>query len=248
MTRTIGFTIGHPGNEMHDPIAKCVLSLALALAATASPAQGLGPDALLRAVSVQVIDKIKLDQELHVVDPAKIAALVEGRIVPLFDFDHLTRLAMARNWVLATPEQQKLLTEEFKALLVRTYSAALARYREERIVFKQLRAVPLDAEVMVRSEVKRPGEEQITLDYMMANTPAGWKIYNIKVAGVCLVTNYRDVFAEKIRDGGVDGLIRFLADENRGGGSRFNSIKTSFWEKSRVVYAIFQNMVWSGRQ
>jgi len=88
----------------------------------------------------------------------------------------------------------------------------------------------------------------MTLDYMMEKTQAGWKIYNVKVAGVCLVTNYRDVFAEKVRDGGVDGLIKFLADENRGGGSRFNSITSSFWEKSRVMYAIFQNMVWSGRQ
>ena len=227
---------------------KYVLLLALALAAPASLAQGVAPDALLRAVTVEVIDKIKQEQELHAVDPAKVAALVETRILPLFDFVHMTRLAMARNWRLATPEQQRVLTEEFKTLLVRTYSTALAHYRGEVIDVKQLRAPPLGSEVTVRSDVKQPGKERMTLDYEMEKTPAGWKIYDVKVAGVCLVTTYRDLFAEKVRDGGVDGLIKFLVDENRGGGSRFNSIKTSFWEKSRVMYAIFQNVFRSGRQ
>jgi hypothetical protein len=88
----------------------------------------------------------------------------------------------------------------------------------------------------------------MTLDYGMEKTPAGWKIYDIKVAGVCLVATYRDVFAEKVREGGVDGLIKFLVDENRGHGSRFNSIKASFWEKSRVMYAIFQDVFRGGRQ
>ncbi len=248
MNRSEGPIMAQRRSAMHDPIAKCVLLLALALAAPGSFAQGIAPDALLRAVTVQVIDNLKQDQELKPVDPVKIAAMVEKRIAPLFDFAHLTQLAMARYWPQATPEQQSLLTAEFKTLLLRTYSTALARYREELIVFKQLRAAPLENEVTVRSEVKRPGEDRMSLDYMMKKTPAGWKIYNVKFAGVCLVTNYRDIFAEKVRDGGVDGVIKFLADENRGGGSRFNSIKTSFWEKSRVVYAIFQNMVWNGRQ
>ena len=88
----------------------------------------------------------------------------------------------------------------------------------------------------------------MTLDYHMEKTVAGWKIYDIKVAGVRLVTSYRDVFAEKVRDGGVDGLIKSLEDGNRGGGSRFNSVETAFWEKSRVVYAIFQNMFRSAAQ
>jgi phospholipid transport system substrate-binding protein len=233
---------------MQELVVKYVLLLALALAAPASLAQGVAPDALLRAVTVEVIDKIKQEQELHAVDPAKVAALVETRILPLFDFVHMTRLAMARNWRLATPEQQRVLTEEFKTLLVRTYSTALAHYRGEVIDVKQLRAPPLGSEVTVRSDVKQPGKERMTLDYEMEKTPAGWKIYDVKVAGVCLVTTYRDLFAEKVRDGGVDGLIKFLVDENRGGGSRFNSIKTSFWEKSRVMYAIFQNVFRSGRQ
>src|ERR1035441_700374 len=182
---------------MQELVVKYVLLLALALAAPASLAQGVAPDALLRAVTVEVIDKIKQEQELHAVDPAKVAALVETRILPLFDFVHMTRLAMARNWRLATPERQRVLTEEFKTLLVRTYSTALAHYRGEVIDVKQLRAPPLGSEVPVRSDVKQPGKERMTLDYEMEKTPAGWKIYDVKVAGVCLVTTYRDLFAEK---------------------------------------------------
>jgi phospholipid transport system substrate-binding protein len=233
---------------MRDMAAKCALLLTLALAAPASLAQGVAPDALLRTVAVEVIENIKQDQQLQAVNPAKVASLVETRILPLFDFRHMTRLAVARNWQLATPEQQRVLTEEFKTLLVRTYSTALVHYSGEVIEFKQLRGAALDTEVTVRSEVKQPWKAPMTLDYRMEKAPTGWKIYDVKVAGVCLVTTYRDVFAEKVREGGVDGLIKFLADENRGGDSRFNSIKSSFWERSRVMYAIFQNVFRSGRQ
>jgi phospholipid transport system substrate-binding protein len=233
---------------MRKLVAKYVLLLALAVAAPASLAQSVAPDTLLRAVAVEVIDKIKQDQTLQPVEPAKVAALVETTILPLFDFVHMTRLAVARNWRMATPEQQRVLTEEFKTLLVRTYSNALAQYRGEVIDFKQLRGAPLYTWVTVRSEVKQAGKEPMTLDYEMEKTPAGWKIYDVKVAGVCLVITYRDVFAEKVRDGGVDGLIKFLVDTNRGGSSRFNTVKNSFWEQSRVMYALLQNMFMSGRQ
>ena len=196
---------------------KYVLLLALALAAPALLAQGVAPDALIRAVTVEVIDKIKQNQGLQAVDPAKVAALIETSILPRFDFVHMTRLAMGRNWSLATPEQQRVLTEEFKTMLVRSYSTALANYRGEVVDVKQLRVATLGTEVMVRSEVKRAGKEPMTLDYQMEKTAAGWKIYDVKVAGMSLVTTNRSLFAEKVREGGVDGLIRFLVDENRGG-------------------------------
>ncbi len=233
---------------MQLPVAKFLLMLALALAAPAAFAQDLAPDALLRSVSAGVIDKIKHEQDLRAASPANIAALVETRIVPLFDFVRMTRLAMARNWRLTTPEQQASLTAEFKIMLVRAYSTALAQYRGETVEFKHLRATPLDTEVTVRSEVKQPGNERMILNYEMEKTPAGWKIYDVDVAGVRLVTTYREVFAEEVRAGGVNGLIKFLADGNREGGSRFNSIKASFWEKCRVVYAIFQNVFRRGGQ
>lgn len=233
---------------MQDLVAKSALLLALAFTAPTSIAQGVAPDALLRAVSVKVIDKVRQGLESRTADPGNVAGLVETDIAPLFDFARMTRLAMARNWRLATPEQQSALTEEFKTLLVRTYSNALAQYRDEVIDFKRLRAAPRDTEVTVKSEVRQPGKERMTLDYDMERTPAGWKIYDVKVAGVGLVTTYREVFGEKVREGGVDGLIKFLADGNREGGSRFNSVKSSFWEKSRLMYAIFQNMFRSGAQ
>jgi phospholipid transport system substrate-binding protein len=158
----------------------------------------------------------------------------------------MARLAVERNWQLGTQAQEQAITDEFRGMLVRTYASALVRYSGERVVFKPLRAVASDAEVTVRSELKQTGKERTTLDYDMIRTPAGWRIYNVKFADVCLVSTYRDIFAEKVRHGGVDGLIKFLADENSGGGSRFNSIKTSFWEKSRVMYAIFQDIFRSG--
>lgn len=233
---------------MQQSVAKFLLMLALVLAAPDLLAQDVAPDVLLRAVTAGVIDQIKQDRELRVTSPANIAALVEDRIVPLFDFVHMTRLAMARNWRVATPDQQALLTAEFKNLLVRTYSTALAQYRGEAIEFKRLRAAPRATEVTVKSEVEQPGKERMTLNYEMQMTPAGWKIYDVNVAGVRLVTTYREVFAEKVHDRGVNGLIKFLADANRAGDSTFNSVKASFWEKSRLMYAIFQNAVRGGAQ
>jgi phospholipid transport system substrate-binding protein len=227
-----------------------MLLLVLALFAPAASAQvaspDLAPDALLRAVSVEVIAKIRQGPDLQAMDPAEVAVLVENSILPLFDFTHMTRLAMARNWRLATPEQQRLLTDEFTALLVRTYTTALAHYRGEPIEFKPLRLVQLATDVTVRSELRQTGStagnERMTLDYDMESTATGWKIYDVKVAGVRLVSTYRDVFAEKVREVGVDGLIKFLEDGNHGGSSKFNSVKTSFWEKSRVMYLVLQNL------
>jgi len=233
---------------MQGLIAKYVLMLALTLAAPVALAQGVAPDALLRAVSVKVIDIIRHDQGFQGADSAKIVSLVEANIAPLFDFAHMTRLAMARNWRLASPGQQSVLTEEFKTLLVRTYSIALAQYRDQVVDFKQLRAAPRATEVTVKSEVKQRGKQRMTLDYEMQKTPAGWKIYDVKVAGVRLVTTYREVFAEEVREGGVDGLIEFLVARNREGGSSFNSVNSSFWEKSSLMYVIFQNMLRGGRQ
>lgn len=233
---------------MQELLAKYMLLLALMLAAPAVRAQDIAPDALLRAVAVKVIDQIKLDREPARADPAKIARLVETDIAPLFDFVHMTRLAMARNWNLATPEQQSVITAEFKTLLVRTYSVALVQYRDEIVEFKPARAGPPATDVTVKSVIKKPGKERMTLDYDMNQTPAGWKIYDVTVAGVRMVTTFREVFAEKVRAGGIDGLIEFMEKGNRGGGSKFNSVKSAFWEKSRVMYAIFQSLLSGARQ
>jgi phospholipid transport system substrate-binding protein len=149
--------------------------------------------------------------------------LMETTILPLFDFSHMTRLAVARNWKLASPEQQASLIAEFRTLLVRTYSAALTNYRDEVIEYKPLLLAPEDTDVTVRSTVKKPGVERMAIDYDMEKMPDGWKVYDIRIAGISLTTNYRSSFAEIIRDGGIDELIRYLADKNRRARSNLRS-------------------------
>jgi phospholipid transport system substrate-binding protein len=128
----------------------------------------------------------------------------------------MARIAMGRNWRSATPDQQKQLATEFKTLLVRTYSTALTNYRDQRIDYKPLRAKPGDNEVTVKSDVKQSGSSQpVSIDYEMEKTDNGWKIYDVKVGGVSLVTTYRDTFASEVRDNGIDGLIKSLAAKNR---------------------------------
>jgi len=199
-------------------VLKSALVLISALAAPFSLAQAVAPDVLLNAVTSEVIAIIRQDKDIQAGDPAKVADLVETRILPLFDFTRMTRIAVARNWRLATPEQQKALTLEFKTLLVRTYSTALSSYRDQVIEYKPLRVAPDATEVTVRSDVQQSGAERLTIDYDMEKTPAGWKVYDIKIAGVSLVTTYRGTFASKVRDGGIEGLIKSLSDKNRQGG------------------------------
>jgi phospholipid transport system substrate-binding protein len=171
------------------------------------------PDALMNAVTSEVIAILK--QDLAAGQPTEMAQLIDAKILPLFDFHHMTRIAVARNWRLASPEQQGALVAQFRALLVRTYSAALSGYRDQELQYRPLRAAAGDTEVRVRSFLRRPGAEPLTIDYDMENGLAGWKVFDVKIAGVSLVMNYRESFAAAVRDGGIDGLIESLADKNR---------------------------------
>lgn len=200
-----------------ETIRRVVLSLSLALGAPLSQASEVAPDALLSAVTSEVIAVLKQNRE-HADNAAKLAELVETKVLPLFNFFRMAQLAMARNWRVASPEQQNALTAEFRTLLVRTYSVALSNYRDQAIAYKRLRTAPGDTEVTVRSDVKQ-GAGQVKIDYDMEKTPAGWKVYDIKIDGVSLVTAYREGFAARVRDAGVDGLIKSLAEKNRQGDS-----------------------------
>ena len=171
------------------------------------------PDALMRAVTSEVIAVLR--QDLAAGQRTDVVRLVQKKILPHFDFQRMTRMAVARNWPLASPEQQKALVGEFTALLVRTYSVSLSGYRDQEIEYKPLRAAAGDVEVLVRSAVKRAGSETMTIDYDMENTSAGWKVFDVKVAGVSLVITYREAFAAAVRDAGIDGLIKSLSDKNR---------------------------------
>lgn len=179
-------------------------------------AQDVAPDVLVKSITTEVIGIIKQDRDIQAGNSKKIADLVEKRILPHFSFARMTQIAVAVNWRRATPEQQKMLTEEFKTLLVRTYSNALSLYRDQVIEFKPLRMRPDDAEVTVKSDIRQKGAQPVTLDYDMEKTPSGWKVFDVKVSGVSLITNYREDFAAQVRESGIDGLIKVLVSKNRG--------------------------------
>jgi len=188
----------------------------LALLVPVAQAQEPAPDVLVKSITGEVVAVLKQDKDIQAGNPKKIEELIEAKVLPHFNFTRMTRIAMARNWRLATPEQQKELTGEFKTLLVRTYSTALSNYRDQVIDYKPLRAKPEDVEVTVRSEVKQSGSSQpVAIDYEMEKTPNGWKVYDVKVGGVSLVTTYRDTFSSEVKERGVDGLIKSLAAKNR---------------------------------
>jgi len=195
---------------------KNALCFLIVLLASLAQAQTPAPDVLVKSITDEVAAAIKKDKDIQAGDTAKVVDLIEAKIVPHFNFTRMARIAMARNWRSATPDQQKEIAAEFKTLLVRTYSTALVNYKEQKIDYKPLRAKPEDDEVTVRSEVRPSGATQpVSIDYEMEKTPAGWKVYDVKVGGVSLVTTYRDTFASEVRERGIDGLIKSLAAKNR---------------------------------
>jgi phospholipid transport system substrate-binding protein len=171
------------------------------------------PDAMMSALTVEVM--AILDKDASAGRSSELDRLLESRIVPVFDFAHMTRIALARNWRLASPEQQLELAAQFKTLLVRTYSRALLEFRGQAIDYKPLRAAAGETEVTVRSAVRRPGAEALTIDYDMSDGAAGWQVYDVKIAGVSLVLAYRESFASIVRASGIDGLVKSLADKNQ---------------------------------
>jgi phospholipid transport system substrate-binding protein len=200
-------------------IAAASVGLAFAFVAASAMAQE-APDALVKRVATEVIGIIKADPKVQAGDQARIRELIETKLTPHFDIDRMTALAAGRAYRTATPEQKKRLGEEFKTLLIRTYSTALNQYRDQTIEYKPLRADPNATDVTVRTEVIRPGQTPVEIDYSLGKTPSGWKAYDVIVGGVSLVTNYRDEFTQQVQAGGIDGLIKSLATKNAGGGAK----------------------------
>jgi len=175
------------------------------------------PDAFIKRLSTEMLDLVKNDPALKNGDILRINGMVDARVMPHLNFQRMTAAAVGPGWRQATPEQKARLQEEFKLLLVRTYSGALTQIKEHTIAVKPLRAAEGDVEVLVRSEI-RGGAEPIQLDYRLEKTPgqgAGWKIFNLNVMGVWLVDTYRSQFAQEINAKGVDGLIVTLAERNK---------------------------------
>ncbi|HJV53683.1 MAG TPA: ABC transporter substrate-binding protein [Noviherbaspirillum sp.] len=193
-----------------------VATLALGLVGVQAAHAQEAPDALIKRISQEVLEAAKNDKDIQSGNQKRILELVEAKVLPHVDFQRMTALAAGRFWRQATPEQQKQLTNEFRALLVYTYSGAIAQIRDQKLEFKPFRADPSDTEVEVRSQVLQPrGGDPIQLNYRLEKTPAGWKIFDMNVLGAWLVETYKGNFASEISKGGIDGLIKTLAEKNK---------------------------------
>ncbi|MBL8470317.1 MAG: ABC transporter substrate-binding protein [Rhodocyclaceae bacterium] len=191
------------------------LALWVGLVPAVMSAQQLAPDELVRSVGNEVLSIVQKDPDLASGNRKKVLQLVETRVLPHFEFGHMTALAVGRDWRRATPDQQKQLTDEFRTLLVRTYSNAFTSYRNQTMDVKPLNAQAGDTDVTVRTLIRESGRQPIAIDYNLEKTDGGWKVYDVVVAGVSLVTNYRETFAAEVRNSGIDGLIKSLAMRNK---------------------------------
>jgi phospholipid transport system substrate-binding protein len=186
----------------------------LMFGAAGARADAQAPDVLIKQVSTDVLESLKSDKSIKAGDLQKIIALVDAKVMPHVNFQRMTSSAVGRYWRQATPEQQKRLQDEFKILLVRTYSGALAQVKDQTVQLKPMRGSAADPEVVVKTEVRGQGDP-IQLDYRLEKAGDGWKIYDVNVMGVWLVENYRNSFAQEIGTNGIDGLIAKLAERNK---------------------------------
>jgi phospholipid transport system substrate-binding protein len=172
------------------------------------------PDVLARTTTQEVLAILKQDKALQGGNMAKVYKLVEAKILPNFDFNRMTQLVIGKHWPRATAQQKQALVTEFRNLLVRTYSSSLTAFTNQTVDYKPLTIKPGDTDVTVHSEIRQPGGQPIPIDYSMYKTAFGWKIYDVAIDGVSLVTNYRSSFSSTIRQSGIDGLIKTLADQS----------------------------------
>lgn len=174
------------------------------------------PDVLVKRISQEVMESARSDKDIQSGNQKRILDLVESKILPYVDFQRMTSLAAGRFWREATPEQKQQLTTEFRSLLIYTYSGAISQIRDQKLEFKPFRADPSDTDVEVRSQVLQPrGGDPIQLNYRLAKSPSGWKIYDVNVLGAWLVETYKGNFAAEINKGGIDGLIKTLSERNK---------------------------------
>lgn len=188
-----------------------VFSALFALSAWAQEA----PDALVKRITEEVLQIVRTDKNLLNGDTQRAIELVDQKVLPHFNFNRMTALAVGKDWRKATPEQQQKLSQEFKTLLVRTYSNALTGYKNQTVRYKKFKMNPADAEVLVQTEILQPGGQPVQLDYSMEKQDKGWKVYDVVVGGISLVTNYREQFGQEVRANGIDGLIKAIAHKNK---------------------------------
>lgn len=193
-----------------------LLAVTLSVAALSARANIEPPDQLIRETASDVIATVKADKELRAGNQKKMLALVEAKILPHFDFEKMTRLAVGRPWRMATAEQRQALVTEFRTLLVRTYTAAFAHYENQKVDVKAPRMNGDDAnQAMVDTTISKPGSPAIAVNYVMEKKPDGWKVFDLTIEGASLIASYRGTFREQVQAGGIDGLIKFLSDKNK---------------------------------
>jgi len=209
-------------------VRRSFLALAAAIglcAAGATWAQDMAPDALVKKLTEDVLATVKSDKDIQSGDISKIQALVETKVLPYVNFQKMTASAVGRNWSQASADQQQKIIDEFRQLLIFTYSGALSDVRDQRVEYRPFRADPSDPQVQVDTRIVNPrGGEPIQLNYKLEKTGADWKIIDVNVLGVWLVANYRNSFSQEVSRGGIDGLIKALNAKNqqlmKGGGAR----------------------------
>lgn len=194
---------------------KIVAFFFAALIATTVVQAQQAPDALILQVTGEVLDIIRKDKDIQNGDTHKAIDLVDKQVLPHFNFERMTALAVGKDWRKASVGQRQQLSAEFRTLLVRTYANALTGYKNQKVVYKPFRMSAGDTDVQVRTEVLQPGSKAVQIDYSLEKQAGNWKVYDVSVAGISLVTNYRDQFAQEVRSGGIDGLIATLVAKNR---------------------------------
>ncbi len=188
---------------------------ALGLAVLAAPAwANTTPDALVRQISVDVINAVKADKQIQAGDLGRITALVDSKVMPSVNFEVATRSAVGPQWRSATPEQRSKLQIEFKTLLLRLYAGALTQLKDQTVEVTKMLPVQGSSQIVVQTEVRGQGEP-IKLDYRLDKNSEAWKIIDVNVGGIWLVQNYRSQFAGEISKGGIDGLINTLVERNK---------------------------------
>ncbi|MDP2152247.1 MAG: ABC transporter substrate-binding protein [Methylotenera sp.] len=179
----------------------------------------LSADELVKRTADDVLGVIKSDKDIQAGDQKKIFALAEEKILPNFDFDRVCRMVLGKNWRSATPEQQAAFQKEFRTLLLRTYATALGKYKDQVIEYKPMRAEAGAKNVSVKTQILQSGGQPISVDYSLVKAENGWKVYDIVIESVSLVTNYRSQFSSEIRQNGMDSLNKKLADKNKASGA-----------------------------
>lgn len=191
-----------------------LLTLLMGLNAHVVLAADIAPDVLARTTTQDVLAILKQDREIQNGNQGKVYQLVETKILPIFDFNRMTQLVIGKHWPRASAQQKQSLVTEFRNLMVRTYSSSLMAFNNQTVDYKPLSMRPGDTDVTVRSEIRQPGGQPIPINYSMYKTAYGWKVYDVTIDGVSLVTNYRSSFSNTIRQSGIDGLIRTLAAQS----------------------------------